>query len=290
MKNLYIVVNPMSGNGTCLPKLEKAVSVIKNAGVSVTELHSKKKGEMGKLVKTAVESGADCVAVVGGDGTMQEAVGELVKSKINSFLFPFGTGNDFAHALGLTGDPVECAKRLLEGSVSQIDVGMVNESYFLNVAGLGFDVEVLQQTDRYKNRFTAKNSYIMGLIHAISHLKAYNITMKYNDKVITKPAFIASFGNGQFIGGGMHAHPKADISDGLLDICMIEKLKLIKVIPTLLRFMKGKHLDLPVTTYDRSDEIEVTSDTPLAIQLDGEINETTPAIFKLLPKALNFIM
>lgn len=290
MKKLYMIINPVSGAGKSHAKLEVSEGILTKSGIEVTRLYSKQKGDFPSLVDHAIAEGADTIGIVGGDGTMREAVSALVGREVNTCLFPFGTGNDLALALKIPTDPIACTEKFLTGKPHKLDAGMVNDNYFLNVAGLGFDVEVLIQTEKYKNRFTAKSSYMMGLIHALLHLKAHKVTIKYNGREENFKSLIASVGNGRFIGGGMEAHPRAKPNDGLFDLCVIHNCKGLKIPPTLLKFLKGRHLDLSVTRYAQSTQFEITSDEELPIQLDGEIIEKTPAIFKLLPEALTFIL
>ena len=290
MKKIYIVINPVSGGGKCGEKVDAAVKLLEKAGITCHKLYSQRIGDMPRLIHQATLSGADCVTVAGGDGTMREAVEALVYKDIPAFLFPFGTGNDLALALGISPDPALCVQQLLNGSVQKLDAGMVNDSYFLNVAGLGFDVEVLIQTERYKKRFKAKSAYMLGLLHALLRLKQTSVTIRHGDTEMRFEAMITSVGNGRFIGGGMEAHPRATPLDGYFDLCVIHDLKKRQVPGTLLRFLKGRHLDLPAAYYTRGTEFWVNAEQELPIQLDGESIEKTPAIFKILPGAVSFIL
>lgn len=290
MKNVFLVINPVSGGGKCGEKVHAAVELLDQAGITCHKLYSEKIGDMPRLVQEAIRENADCVVVAGGDGTMREAVEALVYQDTPSFLFPFGTGNDLALALGISPDPALCVRQLLEGRVRKLDAGMVNGSYFLNVAGLGFDVEVLIQTERYKKRFKAKSAYMLGLLHALIHLKQAAVTIRQGDDEKRFGAMLTSVGNGRFIGGGMEAHPKADPLDGLFDLCAIHDLKKRQVPGALLRFLKGRHLELPATYYARGTTFTIDAEKEMPIQLDGEIIEKTPAIFKILPGAIPFIL
>lgn len=290
MKNIFLVINPVSGGGKCGEKVQAATQLLEKAGLACHKLYSERIGDMPRLIRQAADGGADRIVVAGGDGTMREAVEALVYQDIPAFLFPFGTGNDLALALGISSDPVLCARQLLEGTVRKLDAGMVNSSYFLNVAGLGFDVEVLIQTERYKKRFKAKSAYMLGLVHALLHLRQTVVTIRQYGKETHFGAMITSVGNGRFIGGGMEAHPKADPLDGLLDLCAIHDLKKRQVPGVLLRFLRGRHLELPATYYTRGTAFTIDAERELPIQLDGEIIEKTPAVFKILPAAVPFIL
>lgn len=284
------LINPVANAGKCLEKFAAVEELLQKRGVSYRVECSKRPGDITLLAKEAAIRKEDCVVVVGGDGTVREAVEALTYSETALCILPFGTGNDFAKTLGITESPSEGVERLLRGESAYIDAAKANTSYFLNVAGFGFDVEVLLQTERYKKRFKAKSAYIMGLLHALVHLKPYRITVEGTEQGRQYAAMIASVGNGRYIGGGMAAHPGADVKDGLLDVCIMHNVKKRRVPPVLTRFVKGRHIGLPETAYYRAKTVTITAETELPVQLDGEIIEKTPVTFQVLPNAIRLIL
>ncbi len=288
-ENIYFIVNPTSAAGKCAERFEEAYAYLRENGVSGTVLKTEYAGHGHELTKQAVSEGADCVVIVGGDGSIREAGAVLAKTEIPLCIFPFGSANDFASALKLPEAPKEAAEQLISGKIRPIDAAEVNGEVFMNVAGFGFDVEVLVQTENFKKRMGDKTAYIFGLIKALAHLKAKRVRFEHGGKAYDLDAFIVTVGNGKFIGGGMEAHPQADAEDGLLEICVIKHVSKLKVPALLLKFMKGKHLDLPDTIYFRTDEIFVECGEESIVQLDGELIGKTPARFKVLPSAIKLI-
>ena len=100
-----------------------------------------------------------------------------------------------------------------------------------------------------------------------------------------------SVGNGQYIGGGMRAVPMADPFDGVLDICYVERVSIFKFICLLPKFIKGKHIKhKDIVHHIRTAEIKVSCPEACALQLDGEVDMTTPAVFRALPGALKVLL
>jgi YegS/Rv2252/BmrU family lipid kinase len=291
MNNIYFIINAAASKGQCLKKFKVAEKVLLERKIDYHVLGSKYQGDIKHLVNEAIESGAECVVIVGGDGSVREAISALVYKPVLFSIFPFGTGNDLAKALEIPEDPVKAVHGFLNGKQYQIDAAKANESYFLNVAGFGFDVDVLVKTEYYKNRFSGKTSYMMGLLHALTHLRQKPIKIIADDKELKMRAILASVGNGKYIGGGMLAHPYADMSDGLLDVMAIHDTKWWKIPLLLMKFLKGKHIEHKNTTYFRAKKVEMLSmdGGEKTVQLDGEIMEMTPVVFEILPKALTIV-
>lgn len=284
------IVNPAASGGKCRDQFLLAEALMKELGLPFSVCHTDGPGHAAALVEEAIAAGADCIVVAGGDGTVREVLQPVIGHHTPLCIFPFGTGNDLARFLKLPAAPEQAVQQLVRGTVRQVDAARVNSACFINVAGFGFDVEVLKQTERYKKRLGKKGAYIAGLLQALIHLKQHRITLTVDGVSTGYDAMIASAGNGRYIGGGMLAHPKAEIGDGLLDLCIIHDVKKRRVPPILMRFLKGRHLGLPETTFIRTAKAAFASETPLTVQLDGELIEQTPFTLEALPGAVSLVM
>lgn len=284
------IINPAAGTGECLKKYKIAKCLLHQHKITFNEKVSEYRGHIPVLIEQALFEGADTIVIVGGDGTIREAIPALVYKAVDVFMFPFGTGNDFARFLGIASEPGETVRQLLCSQVRQIDAAKANESYYINVAGFGFDVQVLINTERFKKKFKNSTAYLFGLVSALVHLKNYDVTLETANGTKQRWAMIVSAGNGSYIGGGMAALPQADISDNKLDICVMHNVKKRRVPPVLLKFLKGKHVDLPETDYFRTDTVTARTEVPLPVQLDGEIIEKTPVTFQVLPGAIRMLL
>ncbi|MDL2218004.1 diacylglycerol kinase family lipid kinase [Christensenellaceae bacterium OttesenSCG-928-M15] len=290
MKKLHFILNPIAGHGTSLEAFSRMEVLLKERHIDYTVYKTARPGHAKELVKAAIEDGAQLVVAAGGDGTVHEVAGAMAHTGIPMGVFPCGTGNDAARPLCIPKEPEAVLHLLLSASPQPVDMGMANGTLFLNVAGFGFDVDVLINTERYKKRFNkGMTAYILGLLRALLKLRLIDIKVHTPDGDFTSRALIAAIANGTHIGGGMNIAPQADPTDGLFDVCIASNVNRLTVFKILPQFIKGKHVGLPVIKYFRCSEISFTSESPVPVQLDGEIIESTPVAFKILPGALMMV-
>jgi len=223
---------------------------------------------------------------VGGDGTVNEVMNGLQGTDKHLGIIPCGTGNDFARSLKLPKDPVEALGQLLDGGVVEIDLGQVNDHFFINIASIGLDAEIAEYTNRIKKWLKGTYAYIVALINVLVSYCPMTVQLATGDEVKEYRVMLLALCNGNYYGGGMEIAPGAKVDDGLLDICLIKamsKLKLLLVFPTV---FKGTHTAFREVEIFRRREMTISSDTPFKINVDGEIvscsidNGTYRAVFK----------
>lgn len=289
MEQICFVVNPAAGGNSCLRKFSAAEERLRELGVPYTALYSEYEGHVTKLVRQALTAGETRVVAVGGDGTAREVAQELLHGEAVMGILPFGTGNDLIRALNIPAQWEDALDLILHAEPRPMDAATVNGQIFLNVAGFGFDVDVLEKTRMSKGRFRGVFAYLVGLLQALIHLKDYQVTLRANGSELTGRMMLVSVGNGTSIGGGMMVTPKAHPADGLLDVCLVRQVGRLKVLRCLARFVKGRHLELEFVQYFNATELTVDSSPPARIQLDGEIICETPAEIQILPGALQVL-
>ncbi|MCR5808261.1 MAG: diacylglycerol kinase family lipid kinase [Clostridiales bacterium] len=286
----YFIVNPIAGGGEGAAKFEKVKQFLDSRhieyGCSVTE----KAGESTELADKAYENGERFIVAVGGDGTINEVASSLyTKNDVTMGICPFGTGNDFARVLGLSTDPDIAAETIVSGVPRPIDMGLANGRPFTNVGGLGFDVDVLINTEKYKGRFKGMLPYLLGILKSMSHLNRFPVKVTADGNTIEEKALLLAVGNGSHFGGGMAALPKASATDGLFDVCVVKGVGFFTFIKLLPLFIKGKHLGKKPVTYFKAREVRIECEKKL-LQLDGELVEYAPVTFSLLPGALKIML
>lgn len=286
----FFIVNPVACGGLCPEKFGEARTYFSQNGVEYGLVETNEPGASVHLAREAYGNGERFIVAVGGDGTLSEVVSALYdKTDVTLGLLPFGTGNDFARALGLPTDPVKAAEVLVKGEIRSVDVGMAGDKPFINVGGLGFDVDVVINTERYKGRFHGMLPYFLGIVRSMTHLNRVPVKLTADGKVIEETALILSVANGTHFGGGMNVAPEADPSDGYFDVCMIKGIGLFKFISMLPGFIKGKHLKAKPVVYFKAKEVLVECErTP--VQLDGELGESAPISFRILEGALRMTL
>lgn len=285
----YFIVNPIAGGGRALDLFECVKQILSEKRIDFSYSLTCKAKESAQLANRAYSEGERLIIAVGGDGTVSEVVSALYdKPDATMGIFPFGTGNDFARTLGLPSNADKLVELLLSGRTRNIDVGLANDTPYVNVAGLGFDVDVILNTDKYKKRFRGMLPYVFGIINTMFRLNRIPATVLANGVKWEGRMLICAVGNGRYIGGGMDALPNADSSDGLFDVCLIESVSFFTFLTLLPSFIKGKHLGKKPCRYFRASEVTINCD-PRPLQLDGEIGLSSPVTFKILPSALRVV-
>ena len=286
----YFIVNPTAGAGKTAEAFERLCAFLDSRGAEYGYVMTERADQSTELAEAAYASGERFIVAVGGDGTINEVVSAVYsKPDVIMGICPFGTGNDFARVLGLPSDPEAAAEVLLNGSPVPVDMGMAGEKPFANVAGLGFDVNVVINTEKYKGRYRGMLPYLLGIVKALIPLRSIPVKLTADGETIEEDVLICAVGNGSHFGGGMAVLPNADARDGLFDVCVVKKISLPHLLALLPLFIKGKHINKKPVRCFRASEVRVECGrTP--IQLDGELGEYAPVTFRILPGALRIML
>ncbi|MDO4492255.1 MAG: diacylglycerol kinase family lipid kinase [Clostridia bacterium] len=291
MKQTAIVYNPTSGRGRGAGIFETVGAMLSARGVPFRAYPSASDRMPAACTEQALADGAELVLVLGGDGTIHEAARPLVGTDAVLGIVPCGSGNDLSRSLGIPKDPGKAVEIALNGTVRRMDAGLANGELFFNVAGCGFDVDVLvnEKTLHSVSR-NGSVPYYLALLKSLLHLNIRQTTAAWKGGSVTSSALIIAAGNGGFFGGGMNIAPGADPFDGMLDFCIIKDVHWYDVLFLLPRFLKGTHIRSDKVLYFRGEELTVTMDPASELELDGEIGGKTPVTFRVLPGALNIMV
>lgn len=282
---LLIIANPISGSGAGAAALEKTRSLLDAESVSYRCETTRYPGHATELADMAIREDMDGIVCLGGDGTIFETVNGLAGRPMTLYFVPCGTGNDFTRMLNLPKDPIEALRAQLSGKPHAIDVGRVNDRYFLNVSGCGFDVEVLRQADRFKKLGKGLLPYLCGIIAALHRFRPLDIELTMDGRRESRAVTIISVGNGRYFGGGMMPVPHAKIDDGLFDVIFVDKVNRFTILRLLSKFIKGQHTDMPITHESRCKALTIRC-PGMTVNMDGELLRMDEADYELLPGAV----
>lgn len=252
---------------------------------------------------------ADAVLVFGGDGTIHRHLGALVRLGLPVLVVPAGSGNDFARALKLRSvkDSLKVWRSFESGKFQprNIDLGIIRrtvlpqvERYFCCVAGCGLDAVVARRANKMPRWLRSRGGYVLAFAPALFRLPAYPMKLKrwegsdpleQSGDERFQLTLLAAFANTPFYGDGMKIAPKADFSDGELDICRIwtmNPFQLFCMFPTV---YFGQHLFSQKVNCSRATRVMLETETPLEIYADGEFVCETPAEISVAPCALRVI-
>lgn len=268
---LIFIINPVSGKnkGIIIGKVIEEYCKVNKLDYKI--IFTNKKDDAKNIAKIYKDIPNATIYSVGGDGTLNEVVNGLANSQSNLGIIPVGTGNDFYRSID------SCYNQ-------KIDLGKVNDKYFINVASLGLDAEIANYTNYLKTRnFPNKLVYILGIIHEYFSYKPINVNVEGE----TKDTTILTVCNARYYGGGFKIAPKAKLNDGLFDIIDVKSLNKLQIIGLISELVNKKHLESKNVDFYRTDSIKISSLIPLNCNIDGEIIKDTDFNFTIQENAIN---
>jgi diacylglycerol kinase (ATP) len=248
---------------------------------------------------------ADAAIVLGGDGTVHHQLRDLSRLKLPVLMVPLGSGNDFAHALGIHDDRDSLAawnRFLSTGHYREIDLGIIaplgdlsrDPRLFCNVAGAGLDSDANRRANAMPRWLRGRGGYLLGALGAIRSFSAQGFLIQAQQagsgqKSIDEPGLMVAFANGPAYGGGMRIAPHANLADGQLDVCFVRQTGKARLLRLLRQVFSGQHLNLPEVEYFPASSLRLETETPLDVYADGEFVCRTPVEISVVAKGLRVI-
>lgn len=292
MPNACVILNPAAGSVT-----DRRATIARIKELPATELRvSPKRGAAEKLARAAVEEGCDLIIAAGGDGTLNEVVNGIGEnaSHVRVGLLPLGTGNDFARTLGLPTNLDECIELILAGRTRTIDLVRVTSDrvrYFVNVSAGGFSGLVDEKLTPAMKETWGPLAYVRCAAAALPELRGYLTRIALDDtETISETLYNVIVGNGRYVAGGIPVAPQAEPDDGLLDLVLIPERSAGDLALLAPQILLGTHLSSDSIIYRRASHIAVNSNPGMWFNVDGELVGNEPAIFQVLPRALQFVV
>lgn len=274
MKYIFIV-NESAGKGRSKKIIPKINEVCKKRNIEF-EIRYISKEKSGYDIALEYKEEENIIYVVGGDGTLGITLPGLIGTKNKLGIIPAGSGNDTYRTI----------KTMPEGE-NLIDIGKINNKYFINVACSGIDAEVGNNIEKLRNTIIpASQLYNASLIYTFISFRHKKMKMRTKIKNIEDKYTILSICNGTYYGGGYKIAPKSRLTDGLLDVYYAEKMPKFKMIPLILKLKKGKHEGRRRVHKFRTDHIELEIDEEIIFNVDGEKLIGKKFIIDVLPNAL----
>lgn len=288
--NLALVVNPSAGKGRAQELLPEIAGRIRDAGHELDIWLSRDFDEAHALINKAANSGADVMAVMGGDGMLHLGVNEAVRAQQSTpaapslGVIPAGTGNDLCRGLGIGTDPLAALDVILAGTEAAVDLARVGEAYIGTVIATGFDAMVNRRANDM-NWPKGSSRYPLALMSVLRVFEPLHYQLTIDGVRRDLDAMLVAVGNTRSYGGGIRICPDADPTDGLLDVTLIHPVGR----PTLLRLMPKLYTGGFIT--DPCVELlrvrSITIDGPGLVGFgDGEMIGVTPLAVEQVPAAL----
>ena len=260
----------MHGARAGSPELRHLVSWVRAKGHHISPHVTWEAGDATRFARRAAGRGVDAVIAAGGDGTINEVLNGIAGFDVPLGIIPVGTANDFARQAGIPPDVDHAMDVILRRPPVRVDTLTMNGRRFLNVSSGGVGAEATAET-----RADAKESLGM-LAYAITGARKLRELMP-RQGTVRGPGFdfegeflLFAVGNARVTGGGIAITPRASVTDGLLDFCLVEALPRAEFARLALRIRNGEHLDHPAVRYAQLSEVTVEGAEPISVNVDGE--------------------
>jgi diacylglycerol kinase (ATP) len=294
MASTVVIVNPASGRGAGARHLERLRALFGAHGI--TDIRATNApGDEARVVQEAVRDGAETIAVAGGDGTWGKAAVALARlgSPARMAFLANGTGNDFAKNLPVPAqDHAAMAALIAHGTQEQrVDLGAVDEQWFLNVAGFGFDVATLI-TSEQKSWLRGNAVYIHAALRQLLFYRGFSVRADVFGDPAPRLRMMLIVSNGLNFGGAFRIAPAARVDDGMLDFVSIGDVHRLLRLPLFAGALRGAHLSHPKVDAVRAAAATLVFDAPPDFELDGELHHAAASTVAIttVPRVLRVLV
>jgi diacylglycerol kinase (ATP) len=296
-----VIVNPVAGAYSTRRKWPLISRLLRRVGLSFDYEFTEGVGHAMELARAAASDGYRYLVAVGGDGTVNEVANGILGSAgsgdTSLGVVSTGTGGDFVRSIGIPRDYTSACSCLTSSRRLLIDIGVVEyqskgqslQRFFVNAAGVGFDAEVVEATERLPKYFGGTIPYLAGMLRTLIGYRNKSVLLSVEGKAETRRILAVVVANGGYFGGGMYIAPRAELSDSLLDLVVIGdigKFGLLKALPSV---YKGTHITHPEVSMARATRITIESSERFLVHADGELLGGGPVSFWLRPAALSVV-
>jgi diacylglycerol kinase (ATP) len=266
-KKALFIINPVSG-GKKKDGVPALIDQYLDSSVLDHEIvFSTLETPISQISKQAVQT-FDIIVAVGGDGTVNETASAIAGTDKILGIIPFGSGNGLARFLKIPLNTIKAIQNLNNYRTEAIDSGKINDQWFFNMAGMGFDAHISEVFSHGKTR--GFRQYFKSSVQEISTYKAQNYNIVIDGKEYNREAFMLSFANSSQYGNNAHVSPNASLHDGLIDVCIIKPFPVFRLPEMGLRMLTKTSEGSKFVEIIRGKHVKVKRNAPDAVHLDGE--------------------
>ncbi len=308
-----VIVNPNSQGGELGRRWPELADVIRRK-LPFEDVHTRGRGDATRLAAQALRGGAEVVAAVGGDGTINEVMngffeaGVAIAPTAALAILPFGTGGDFVRTTRIPKHFPRAVDVLATGRRHRIDVGRIDLTrrstdgggtvvrMFINIGSFGMSGVTDRYVNRSKKRLGGTLSFLAATTQALLAYDNQRVRLTFDEKpadAIDLTINTVAIANGRYFGGGMFIAPDAEIDDGFFDVVAMGDLGLTDFLLRGRRVYAGTHLTMPKVSHRRATVVRAEPAAPnqiVELDVDGETPGILPATFRVVPRALDLIV
>ena len=302
----FVIVNPVAGSGKGLIDFPQISRLLRNNDICHDAVFTEHKYHATELAVSAANQGYRRIIVVGGDGTMNEAVNGLFIQKavephrILLAVIAVGTGNDWVRTFGIPFHYSEAIRAIREERSFLQDVGTITYTesrytqtrYMANVAGVGFDAFVVSTFNHLKNKgHKGRWLYLFSILHSYFRYKSAGVKISVDGTVIFNDLmFSLAIGICKFNGGGVQQLPNALADDGLLDLTIIKPIHWWHIIFRLQKLFNGDIYEIGHVIHAQGRNVRIEASPLLNLETDGELFGETPVEINVVPRSIRVVV
>jgi YegS/Rv2252/BmrU family lipid kinase len=271
MKKVKFIYNPYSGENSIITDIDKVIMIHQKKGYNIVPFRISFDMDISHAFND-IDKDYHYVLIAGGDGTVDTVVNCMKEKNIQLpiGILPAGTANDFAKFIGMPADVEESCEIILSSKPKAVDIGKINDKYFINVASTGLFTDVSQKTDvNLKNTMGRLAYYVKGL-EQLPNFRSLKIKVESDEIVFNGEMYLMLVFNGQTAGNLKLAY-KAEIDDGFLDVIIIKAGVIKDLVALFINMIKGDHLEgQQGLVYFKTRKLYVECHEDIVTDIDGE--------------------
>ncbi|OLS02522.1 diacylglycerol/lipid kinase family protein [Tissierella creatinophila] len=295
MERIKLIINPSSGRQAVETRVDYLCKLLLDDGYTLGKYYTQKKDDaVNETIKTCSSGEWDTIIACGGDGTINEVATGIAKStnKLPVAILQSGTVNDFANYMNMPSKIPDFFKMIKNRHIVEIDLGKVNNKYFVNVAAGGLLTDVGFQVPIEAKALLGRMAYYFEGLRTLILQGIEPIHLSFESEEYTKEEDVLLFvvSNSASIGGFKKLAPDADVLDGLLDVLIIKNSDIPELANIFFNVLKGDHINHPNVVYFKTKNILIRAKKNITIDIDGEAGGRLPANFKVIPSGMKIIV
>jgi YegS/Rv2252/BmrU family lipid kinase len=296
------IVNPTSGRARSGAQWPQVAAALADAGIALDTVLTASPGDGRSIARRAVIEGRRRILAVGGDGSVSDVLNGvmLIPRPIDDLVtlapVPLGTGNDWARALGMPRDPAGIAAAIAAERTILHDAGLIEfepdasgrpqRHWFINIAGAGFDSHVIAHLPTHVD---SPFAYLRGALAGLASYESTRFRIATDAGTLDERLLLSFVANGQYCGNRMHVAPQARLDDGLLDVIAIREVGLLGALVKLVKLYRGTLRGDRLVWESRTSRLRIETDSPVAVQADGQVVGNTPVTISVVPRILRAV-
>lgn len=286
-KRLRLVYNPNAGRRKLTGQFDTVIGIFQESGYEVSIHRASSPQDIEQIASQS--SDVERLVIAGGDGSIHQTVNGLMKISVDKRpalgILPVGTANDLAYSLHLPKSIPEACKVITQGTMFEMDTGIVNERYFVNVASAGLLTDVSQKVDiRVKNTLGQLAYFLKGL-ETLPSYRPFRVEFEHDGQQYSEDVILFMVTNGFSVGGLRNLVPSASLTDGKLDVLLVPSAGWPETIRLLLNVLRGEKTESEkIKEFQTSAELIIRTDRLICSDLDGENGPESTWRIKIGPK------